>query len=113
MRYAMKAQQVPVTAILIAVLLVAFTPCAGAKGKLTSVTLEIDGVICSACVDTVEEALRSVKGVEEAKLAMSYDEATVRFDPTVCKVEDLIEALKKAEGMSLYEARVKKDNKSK
>ena len=42
-------------------LLLAAMPVAMAEAKpeLTKVTLEIDGLICSACVDTVEEALKA------------------------------------------------------
>ena len=98
---------------LVAILMLAAIPAAIAEAKpqLTKVTLEIDGLICSACVDTVEDALKAVNGVEEAHVSLSDSEATVTFDSAKCKTADLIKALEKAQGMNLYEARVKKEEK--
>ena len=64
---------------LAAILLLAATPgaMAEAQPELTKVTLEIDGLICSACVDTVEEALKAVDGVREADISLSDSEAVV------------------------------------
>ena len=98
---------------LVAILLLAAMPVAMAEAKpeLTKVTLEIDGLICSACVDTVEEALKAVDGVREADVSLSNSEAMVTFDSSKCKTDDLIKALENAQGMTLYEARVKEEKK--
>ena len=100
---------------LVAVLVLVAAPAAMAEAntKLTKVTLEIDGLICSACVDTVEDALKAVNGVREADISLNDSEAVVTFDSSKCNTDDLIEALKNAQGMSLYEARVKKEEKKK
>ena len=98
---------------LVVILLLAAMPVAmaDAKPELTEVTLEIDGLICSACVDTVEEALKAVDGVREADVSLSDSEAVVTFDSSKCKTDDLIKALENAQGMTLYEARVKEEKK--
>ena len=98
---------------LVAILLLAAIPAAMAEAEpeLTKVTLEIDGLICSACVDTVEDALKAVDGVREAHVSLSNSEAMVTFDSSKCKTDDLIKALENAQGMTLYEARVKKEKK--
>ncbi len=56
----------------------------------------------------MRSALQEVKGVKEAKVSLADNEAVVKYDPEVCKVDDLIQAVKKARGMSRYDAKVKK-----
>ena len=55
----------------------------------------------------MQSALESVKGVKEAKVSLETQEAVVRYDPELVKVEDLIKAVKNARGMSSYDAKVK------
>ena len=56
----------------------------------------------------MQSALEGVKGVKEAKVSLEKNEAVVKYDPDTVKVEDLIQAVKKAQGMSSYSATVKK-----
>lgn len=56
----------------------------------------------------MRSALESVKGVKEAKVSLQNQEAVVKYDPDLVKVEDLIKAVKNAHGMSSYDAKVKK-----
>lgn len=56
----------------------------------------------------MQSALESVKGVKEAKVSLEDNEAVVKFDPSMAKVEDLIKAVKDAKGMNRYDAEVKK-----
>lgn len=90
-------------------LLALFSFAFAGQAELTEVTLEIDGLICSACVHTVEDALKAVKGVEEAEVSLNASEAVIRYDSSKCGVDDLIKALDQAQGINLYEARVKKE----
>lgn len=55
----------------------------------------------------MRSALQSVNGVKEAKVSLSDEEAVVKYDPDKVKVEDLIKAVKNAQGMSRYSAKVK------
>lgn len=71
------------------------------------VTLTISGMGWGSCVSTVRSALQSVTGVKEAKVSLSDEEAVVKYDPDKVKVEDLIAAVKNAQGMSRYSAKVK------
>ena len=57
----------------------------------------------------MRSALQEVEGVKEAEVSLADNEAVVKYDPEVCKVEDLIQAVKKARGMSRYDAKVKKE----
>ncbi len=65
------------------------------------------------CVDEVRSALESVKGVKEARVSLERREAIVNYDPSLVKEEDLIKAVKNAQGMHAYEARVKGKEKEK
>ena len=56
----------------------------------------------------MQSALESVKGVKEAKVSLEDKEAVVKYDAEVVKVDDLIKAVKNAQGMSSYDAAVKK-----
>ena len=61
------------------------------------------------CADEVRSALESVRGVKSAKVSLEKEEAVVVYDPAVGKEEDLIKAVKNADGMHPYDARVKED----
>ena len=56
----------------------------------------------------VQAALQQVKGVKDAKVSYDDKEAVVKYDPGACKVDDLLKAVREAEGMSTYDAKVKK-----
>ena len=60
-------------------------------------------------MSAVQFALESVKGVKEAKVSLESNEAVVKYDPDVVKVENLIKAVKAARGMNSYDAKVKKN----
>ncbi len=59
----------------------------------------------------MQSALESVKGVKEAKVSLENNEAVVKYDPDLVKVEDLIKAVKNASGMHSYSARAKTEKK--
>ena len=57
----------------------------------------------------MQSALEHVKGVKEAAVSREREEAVVKYDSDVTKVEDLIKAVKEANGPhGPYEAKVKK-----
>jgi len=57
----------------------------------------------------VQSALEDVKGVKQAVVSMEDKEAVVKYDPDVVKVDDLIKAVKQANGPhGPYMAKVKK-----
>ena len=55
----------------------------------------------------MQSALEAVKGVKEAKVSLEKEEAVVKYDPELVKVEDLIKAVRSAKGMNSYDAKVK------
>ena len=56
----------------------------------------------------MQSALESIKGVKEARVSLEDKEAVVKYEPGVVKVEELVKAVKNAQGMSSYNAKVKK-----
>jgi len=57
----------------------------------------------------VQSALENVKGVKQAVVSMEDKEAVVKYDTEAAKVEDLIKAVKQANGPhGPYDAKVKK-----
>lgn len=57
----------------------------------------------------MRSALQSVDGVKKAEVSLSDEEAVVTYDPEKVQVEDLIKAVKNAQGMSRYSAKVKQE----
>jgi len=55
----------------------------------------------------VRSALLSVNGVTRARVMLEEREALVTYDPALVRIDDLIEAVQKAEGISPYGAEVK------
>lgn len=57
----------------------------------------------------MQSALEKVKGVKEAVVSRQNEEAVVKYDDDVAKVDDLIKAVKEASGPhGPYDAKVKK-----
>ena len=64
----------------------------GAEGRPASfqqVALEVKGMTCRACPETVETALEDMEGVYRVKATYEPPEAVVRFDPTALSIKDL------------------------
>lgn len=63
--------------------------------KLKIVKLKITGMTCAGCSNHVTQTLQSVKGVSKVELEYPGDVATIEFDATKTKTEDLIAAVEK------------------
>lgn len=61
-----------------------------------SVTLEIAGMHCAACAQSIEKALRRLAGVVEAKVNFAAEAARVTFDPQQVNAPLLIKAVAEA-----------------
>lgn len=55
-------------------------------------TITVEGMSCEHCEQTVEEALRGVRGVTEATADREADAATVDGDADVTTLVDAVEA---------------------
>lgn len=64
--------------------------------RTESITLPVVGMTCAACQHHVEDALRSMAGVEEARVDLVAHRAHVLFDPEVAQPEALVSAIRNA-----------------
>jgi Cu+-exporting ATPase len=60
-----------------------------------TVRLDVDGMTCAACVARVEKKLNKLDGVA-ASVNLASESATVRFDPAVVGVDQLVAAVESA-----------------
>ncbi|MGH7836073.1 MAG: heavy-metal-associated domain-containing protein [Candidatus Binatia bacterium] len=58
--------------------------------------LAVSGLSCANCVQAVEKALKSVRGVKRATVNLANGRAFVAYDPAVATVSALHEAVKAA-----------------
>ena len=60
------------------------------------VTLQIEGMSCQHCVQTVTEALKSLAGVRSVKVDLSQDQAVVKFATKQVEVSQMKDAVNQA-----------------
>jgi copper chaperone CopZ len=59
----------------------------------SNVELTVDGMTCEGCVRSVTKKLAGVAGVSSAAVDLAAGKATVEYDASRTKVEDLIGAV--------------------
>jgi copper chaperone len=57
------------------------------------VELKVDGMTCQGCVRSVTKKLSGVAGVSSAAVDLTAGKATIEYDASSAKVEDLIAAV--------------------
>ncbi len=60
------------------------------------VTLQIEGMSCQHCVQTVTEALKSLAGVRSVKVDLSQDQAVVKFAAKQVEVSQMKDTVNQA-----------------
>ncbi|WP_026975099.1 heavy-metal-associated domain-containing protein [Alicyclobacillus contaminans] len=63
---------------------------------MTTTTIVVKGMTCGGCVNAVTKALQNVDGVQEAKVDLEGQTATVTFDEAKTSVEALKAAVEEA-----------------
>ncbi len=58
------------------------------------ITLRVEGMSCSSCVNRIEEGLRAESGVADAAVNFATELVTVRYDPDSLTVPDLQRAIR-------------------
>ena len=61
----------------------------------------VEGIRCAACVWLIERRVNALPGVLESLLNVSTERLQVRWDPAICKVSDILRALR-AIGYTAY-----------
>lgn len=64
--------------------------------KETKAELKISGMICASCASAVEDSLKEVEGVVEARVNLGTETASVEYDPAKTKLIDLERAVLEA-----------------
>ena len=66
--------------------------------------IDVTGMHCDGCVNTITNALTELEGVESAKVSLEYEQAKVKFDPSKASPEELRAAIEaKAYGVANIE----------
>ncbi|MFD1927117.1 heavy metal translocating P-type ATPase [Sporosarcina siberiensis] len=61
----------------------------------TEKTLQIQGMTCSACANTIEKGLSKIDGVEKANVNFAMESTTITFDPTKTNINEFTERVEK------------------
>lgn len=81
--------------LILAVVLASGWSCAKQESEENVIKLEITGMTCNHCVQTVTAALESVEGVDTAIVDLENDMAEVHFTDQAPALEDMITAVEK------------------
>jgi len=84
-------------------LLLATVGIVHAQDNLETVTLPVEGMVCPFCAASVEQVLKSLDGIVEAKADYIRGLATISYDPTQVTPTQMIEAINT---QSFYRARL-------
>ena len=78
-------------------------------GRLARTVLNIEGMVCTSCVDNIEDNIGEVKGVNEIRVSLREKLARVSYNPKVTNPEKLCEEIEElgfdatpAEGKQTY-----------
>lgn len=63
---------------------------------MEKIVLKIDGMTCGHCVGKVEKALKSLPGVEVAKVDLKKGTAKVKYDESKQTIDNMNEAVHEA-----------------
>lgn len=58
--------------------------------------IEVSGMTCPLCTTAVKKSLKHTQGVQNAKVLLNTQQATVIFDDSKASKEDLLQAIKNA-----------------
>ncbi len=86
------------TAGMAALLLILAASAAAGQGKqgLQETTIAVSGMFCSSCSAAVEQALKKLDGVAEARADLKVDGVRVRYDGNKVTPRRMAEAIRKA-----------------
>ena len=60
------------------------------------IDLPVTGMTCAACAARIERSLNKSQGVEEASVNLATERATVRFDPAVTNLDQIVGTIRSA-----------------
>lgn len=60
---------------------------------MTTKTLNIEGMTCASCAQTVEKATRNLKGMQEANVNLATEKLNISYDESLLSVEEIQSAV--------------------
>ncbi|MCM3667145.1 copper ion binding protein [Mesobacillus subterraneus] len=63
---------------------------------MEKIVLKVNGMTCGHCAGKVEKALKSLQGVEVAKVDLKKETAKVKYDESIQTIDGLNEAVREA-----------------
>lgn len=63
---------------------------------MKQIQLKITGMTCASCVARVEDSLKGLRGVSDARVNLATEKATIEYDPDIVKIDDMINKVKGA-----------------
>jgi copper chaperone len=63
---------------------------------VTTITLNVQGMSCNHCVNTIESSLKGLSGVQNTKVDLKANTVTVTFDETAVGQNELKEVILEA-----------------
>ena len=63
------------------------------KGRSMNRILNVDGITCENCVDTIKEAVESLDGLFCVDVDIEKKQVVLEFDEKIAKAEDLIDKI--------------------
>lgn len=61
--------------------------------KKTKTTLNIEGMTCASCSQTVENTTNKLEGVHQATVNLATEKMTVEYDPTILNLSEIIQSV--------------------
>jgi copper chaperone len=58
-----------------------------------NIHLEVKGMSCQHCVNSISEALSTIEGIESSIIDLETKTVSIDFDPTVVTLENIIDAI--------------------
>ena len=67
-----------------------------AVSNLVKKTLNIEGMTCASCAQTIEKATQKLPGMQEAAVNLATEKLTVKYDPSALNLSDITKAVSEA-----------------
>ena len=64
--------------------------------SVKSTTINIDGMACSGCANTVQEALNNIDGVSDTEVDLENESASVTYNADTVSISDFKQAVEGA-----------------
>ena len=65
----------------------------GKQAAVEVAVMDISGMHCDGCVNTITGVLTEMEGVNDVKVSLEYEQAKVKFDPEEVSAEELKAAI--------------------